>query len=132
MNEQELKVHNKQPAQQESETTKPVKYFTPAVDIFETDNEVTIIAEMPGVDNSSVEVSLEEDTLIIRGHRNGEKPVGKILLEEYENGSYLRRFTVAEAIDRDNIRAKMAEGLLTVELAKAKPIEPRRIEVKVG
>ncbi len=132
MNEQELKVHDKQLAQQDSETTKTVNYFTPAVDIFETDNKVTVIAEMPGVDTSGVEVSLEEGTLTIRGHRDLEKPTGKILLEEYENGSYLRRFTVAETIDRENIKASMAEGQLKVELPKAQPAKPRRIEVQIG
>ena len=132
MNEQELKVHDKQLAQQDSETTKTVNYFTPAVDIFETDNKVTVIAEMPGVDTSGVEVSLEEGTLTIRGHRDLEKPTGKILLEEYENGSYLRRFTVAETIDQENIKASMAEGQLKVELPKAQPAKPRRIEVQIG
>jgi len=132
MNEQELKVHGKQLAQQDSEMTKPINFFTPAVDIFETDSEVTVIAEMPGVDNSGVEVSLEENTLTIRGHRDQENPGGKVLLEEYENGSYLRKFTVAETIDRENIRASMAEGLLRVELPKAEPAKPRKIEVQVG
>lgn len=132
MGEQELKVQEKQVVQQENETTKPEKYFVPAVDIFETDEQVTVIAEMPGVKNTGVDVSLEDDVLTIRGNREEQEIDGRLLLQEYESGSYLRRFSMAETIDRDKIRASMSGGLLKVELPKAAPARPRRIEVQSG
>ncbi len=133
MSEQELQVHEKQMVQQENEATKPEKYFVPAVDIFEDEEKVTVVAEMPGVKNTGVDVALEDDVLTIRGERQDDTPdEGRLLLQEYESGSYLRRFTVAETIDQDNIRAVMTNGLLKVELPKAAPAKPRKIEVQAG
>ena len=133
MSEHELQVQEKQVVRQDSEETKPIKYFVPAVDIFETDDQVTVIAEMPGVTSEGVDISLEDDVLTIRGQRREDLPEeGRVLLREYETGSYLRKFTVAETIDQDKIRATMAGGLLKVELPKAEPAKPRRIEVQAG
>ena len=132
MSEQELQVQEKQMVTQDSETTKPDRYFVPAVDIFEDDEKVTVVAEMPGVKNTGVDVALEDDVLTIRGERMPEKIEGHALLQEYESGSYLRRFTVAETIDQDKIHATMRDGLLRVELPKAAPVKPRRIKVEAA
>jgi len=132
MSEQELQVQEKQMVAQNSETTKPDRYFVPAVDIFEDDEKVTVVAEMPGVKNTGVDVALEDDVLTIRGERMPEKIEGRVLLQEYESGSYLRRFTVAETIDQDKIHATMRDGLLRVELPKAAPAKPRKIKVEAA
>jgi len=132
MSEKELQVQEKQMVTQEGETTKPDKYFIPAVDIFEDDEKVTVVAEMPGVKNTGVDVALEDDVLTIRGERMPEKIDGRVLLQEYESGSYLRRFTVAETIDQDKIHAVMRDGLLRVELPKAAPAKPRKIKVEAA
>lgn len=133
MSEQELRVQQKQEVQHSGETTKPEKYFVPAVDIFETEKQVTITAEMPGVSGEGVDISLEDDVLTIRGSKQPEEQTdARILLQEYETGHYLRRFTVSEAIDQEKIEASMNDGLLTVVLPKITPAQPRKIEVKVG
>ncbi len=133
MSEQELKVQQKQEVQHSGETTKPEKYFVPAVDIFETEKQVTVTAEMPGVSGEGVDISLEDDVLTIRGSKQPEEQTdARILLQEYESGHYLRRFTVSEAIDQEKIEASMNDGLLTVVLPKTTPAQPRKIEVKVG
>lgn len=133
MSEQELRVQQKQEVQHSGETTKPEKYFVPAVDIFETDKQVTVTAEMPGVSGEGVDISLEDDVLTIRGSKQPEEQTdARILLQEYETGHYLRRFTVSEAIDQEKIEASMNDGLLTVVLPKTTPAQPRKIEVKVG
>jgi len=132
MSDQELKVQHKQEVQHRGETTKPEKYFIPAVDIYESDADVTVIAEMPGVAATGVDVTLEDDVLTIRGRKEGEElPHARVLLQEYETGSYQRRFTVAETIDQNNIKASMNNGMLKVVLPKAAPAKPRKIEVKV-
>ena len=133
MSEHELQVQENKEVQHSGETTKPEKYFVPAVDIYETEDEVTVVAEMPGVSNDGVDVSLEDDVLTIKGSRAPEDAGDRrVLLQEYESGNYLRRFTVAESIDQDKIRATMADGLLTVVLPKAAPAKPRKIEVQMG
>jgi HSP20 family protein len=132
MNEQELKVQHKQEVQHRGETTKPEKYFIPAVDIYETEEDVTVIAEMPGVGAAGVDVTLEDDVLTIRGRKEEEdQPQARVLLQEYEIGNFQRRFTVAETIDQNNIKASMNNGMLKVVLPKAAPAKPRKIEVKV-
>lgn len=132
MSEQELKIQQKHEVQHRGEATKPGKYFVPAVDIYETDQEVTVIAEMPGVAANGIEVTLEDDVLTIQGRKEGEEhPNARILLQEYETGSYQRRFTVAETIDQNKIRASLNNGLLKVVLPKTEPAKPRKIEVQI-
>lgn len=132
MTEQELKVQEKQEANPGGETTKNETYFAPHVDIFETENDVTVIADMPGVTTEGVDLSLEENILTIQGHRAPLKPSGRVILEEYEFGHYLRRFTVSETIDLDKIQASLADGVLRVRLPKAVPAQPKKIVVKLG
>jgi len=132
MEKEELKVQEKQVVHQNSEATKPGNSFIPAVDIFETEEQVTVVAEMPGVNNTGVDVSLEDDVLTIRGTRKEEDNSGRMILQEYESGSYIRRFTVSETIDQENIQATMNGGLLKVILPKAVPAQPRKIQVQAG
>ena len=132
MTDQELKLQERQAARTSGETTKNEAYFAPHVDIFESDQDVTVIADMPGVTPEGVELSLEDGVLTIEGHRTSPKQSGRSILEEYEVGHYLRRFTVAETIDQEHIEASLADGVLRVRLPKAVPAQPRKIEVKLG
>lgn len=129
--DRQLKVQQKQEVKHSGETTKPEKYFVPAVDIFETEKEVIVIAEMPGVVTEGVDVSLEDDVLTIQGKMAPEEPEKdiRVLLREYESGNYLRRFTVAETIDQNNIAASLTNGLLKITLPKIMPAQPRKIKV---
>lgn len=132
MSEHELKVQQKQEVQHNGETTKPEKYFVPAVDIYETEKQVIVIAEMSGVASDGVVVTLDADVLTIKGDTDdAEQPNTRVILHEFESGHYLRRFTVAETIDQENITASMNDGLLTVTLPKAEPAKPQKIEIKV-
>jgi len=133
MSEKEMQVYQKQEVRQAGEPTKPERYFVPAVDIYETDEAVHLLAEMPGVDRSGVEINLENDTLTIKGHKSGNGgSEERVLLWEFETGHYQRRFTIAETIDQAKIEASMADGLLNLVLPKVEPAKPRRIEVQCG
>lgn len=132
MGEHELKVQQKKEVEQKAETTNREKYFIPAVDIFESETDVTVIAEMPGVTAEGIEITLEDDVLIMKGKKELEAGTGRILLQEYETGNYQRRFTVAETIDQDKIKATMTDGMLRITLPKAEPAKPRKIEVQIG
>lgn len=131
MTEKELKAHKKQEVQQTGEPTKPVRQFVPAVDIYETEAAVNILAEMPGVAKNGVDINLEDGTLTIRGSRSDEENKNKtVLLKEYESGNYMRQFAISETIDQEKIEATMANGMLTLVLPKVAPAKPRKIEVK--
>jgi len=132
MTAQELKIQEKKTASRGDETTKNETYFSPHVDIFETEKDVTVIADMPGVVSEGIDLSLEDNILTIQGHRVPQKQVGRMLLEEYESGHYLRRFTVAETIDQEKIEASLADGVLRVRLPKVGPSQPKKIAVKIG
>lgn len=131
MTEKEMQIQQRQEVQQAGEPTKPEKQYVPAVDIFETAEAVNVLAEMPGVAKEGVEIELENETLTIRGTMVSPVCQGEtLLLQEFEQGHYLRKFTVAETIDQEKIQATMADGVLTLVLPKIAPAKPRRIEVR--
>jgi len=109
---------------------RPTKQFLPPVDIYETADAVTLLAEMPGVSKEKIEIKLDEGVLTLKGTARPLLSQGRrILLQEYEAGEYMRRFTISESIDQEKIRATMADGVLKVVLSKVKPAKPRKIEV---
>jgi len=132
MSAQELKIQDKKPVQPNQESTKTETCFAPHVDIFETDAEVVVLADVPGVNPEDIELSLEENILTIAAQRQPPKHMGRLILEEYETGHYLRRFTVAETIDQDQIAARLVDGVLRVSLPKVAPTQPKKIEIKIG
>ena len=133
MSNQDIKTQIKTPhTASTEESTKSENYFSPLVDIFETTEAVTVIADIPGVIQENVEISLDDNILTIHGKMTCKQPEGRVVLEEYEIGNYMRKFTVAETIDRENIEASLAGGVLKVVLPKQVPAQPKKIEVKMG
>jgi HSP20 family protein len=127
---QELAVRQKQEMANKEEKTIPGRYFIPAADIFETDEALTLIMEMPGVEKKNVNIALENDLLRVEGqidfsNYQGMDPV----YTEYNVGHYARRFTLSGKVDRDNISAQLDDGVLTLTLPKVKEAMPRRISV---
>lgn len=107
--------------------------FRPATDIFETDDGVVLVADMPGVGPADIDVTLERGVLTIRGHAQPPAPEGyRQAYGEYVAGDYERVFTLSENIDQDDIRATTANGVLRLELPKAAGAKPKRIEVKAA
>ena len=126
----ELEARPKQKVERREETTRPGAYFQPAVDIFETKDELVLVADMPGVPPDGVDVGLEGDELSIEGRvRSGEYDGLKPLYVEYGVGGYYRRFTLGEMIDREGIKAQMKNGVLVLRLPKAERARARRISV---
>jgi len=127
---QELAVREKQELANKEEKTIPGRYFVPQADIFETDDALTVIMEMPGVEKKNVSIALENDIVRVEGQidfgqYHGMEPV----YTEYNVGHYARGFTLSSKIDRDNISAQLDDGVLTLTLPKVKESVPRRIAV---
>lgn len=137
-NNQELQIQERQDAQTAGEHTQDGPCWAPPVDIFETEAEMVVLADMPGVRPEDVDISLEEGVLSIRGRFTGAAGIsstaesGRLLMREYAAGHYLRRFTVAESIEQESIAASLADGVLRVRLPKARPARPRKITVTAG
>jgi HSP20 family molecular chaperone IbpA len=114
------------------ERTRAVRIFSPQVDIVEKKNEIVVTADMPGVDEKSVDINLERNILTIFGAVEEDNLFTKHqpYLAEYGIGDYERVFTLSEEIDRDRIQATVKNGVLKVILPKAKAAKSRRIAVK--
>jgi HSP20 family protein len=128
---QELAVREKQELATKEEKTTPGRYFVPAADIFETDDALTVILEMPGVQKHNVNVALENDVLRVDGqvefsNYKDMEPV----YTEYNIGHFSRGFTLSNKIDQGKISAQLDSGVLTLTLPKARDAMPRRITLE--
>lgn len=127
---QELAVREKQELAQQEEKTIPGRYYVPAADIFETDEALTLVLEMPGVGKDNVDIRLENNVLRVEGKIDF-SPYKEIepIYTEYNVGHYARAFTLPEKIDQEAITAQVEDGTLTLTLPKSKAALPRRIAV---
>lgn len=130
MTEKDLQVQEKQELQTKSETTRNVPIFVPAVDICESENELVLFADMPGVPMENVEIDLDNDQLTIRGVMPPVETKGSLILKEYSVGDYYRQFTLSNVIDQSRIEATMKDGVLRLALPKAEAAKPRKITVQ--
>ena len=129
----ELQAKVKVEAAASAELTKPGPVFTPNVDIFETEKEIIMLADIPGVKADDLVIDLRDDTLTFTGEvKPIERPGAEDILIEYEVGSYYRQFTLAETIDQKKIDAAMNNGVLRLTLPKVEKAMPRQITVKAG
>lgn len=130
MAQQELQVQQKREVEKRQESTIPSRDFLPVTDIFETDQALTVVLEMPGVNKESVEVGVENDVLTINGQIDFSKYEGlQPLYIEYNIGNYSRSFQISSKIDQDGIKAELKDGVMTLVLPKAEKAKPRRISV---
>jgi HSP20 family molecular chaperone IbpA len=125
-----LEVQEKKELAPKEEKTVPARYYVPQTDIFETDDALTVVMEMPGVDRKDVDIRLEDDVLRVEGRIDLSKYEGlEPVYTEYNVGHYARAFTLSDKIDQANISAELADGVLTLALKKSKQAMPRRIAI---
>jgi HSP20 family protein len=133
MTDQEIQVSQKQEiAPEKGELTYEGVYFTPAVDIYETEKELVLLADLPGVESGNVEIDVRDDFLSIIGRTTPDKEEGEALLTEYRTGSYFRNFLLTDAVDQGAITASLTDGVLRVVLPKAAKAVPRKIPISSG
>lgn len=129
----ELKVREKQEVSSPAEQTRPGLVFTPAVDIFENDKEIVLLADMPGVQAKTLNIDLRDNTLTLDGEVEPfEGANEEDVLVEYEVGKYYRQFTLSEVIDQQKIDAKLTDGVLRLSLPKVEKAAPRTISVQAS
>lgn len=103
----------------------------PRADIFENENEYLVVADVPGANADSLDISLDKEQLTMRARIEGTDE-GTPIATEYRPVDYYRRFLVPKEIDRDQIAANLENGVLQLHLPKSSEVKPRRIEVKSG
>lgn len=116
-----------------AERIRNVKTFVPRVDIYENKDSLFLLADMPGVDEKTVDIELEKNVLTITGRvENGHVKDAAMMYSEYEIGDYERVFTLSDQIDRDKIVATVKNGVLRLELPKAEKVKPKKIAIKAA
>jgi HSP20 family protein len=127
---QELQVQKKREQEKREEPTIPARIFLPMADIYETQDALTVILEMPGVEKSNVDVRIEDGVL----HVEGKLDLSKYqdlhpLYIEYNVGHYTRNFQLTSKIDQNRIAAALKDGVLSLTLPKVEEAKPRTISV---
>ena len=131
--QQELQVQQKREVEKGQEATRSTRAFMPNADIFETEDALTVVLEMSGVDRDNISISVENGVLTVEGTINFGKYEGlQPVYSEYNVGPFRRSFRMSSRIDQDNISAEMSDGVITLVLPKAEEAKPRRIEVRTG
>src|SRR5690348_11472280 len=127
---QALQSQEKKELVSKDETTVPVRYFVPTTDIFETEDALTVVMEVPGVGQDAIDINLENDVLKIEAKIDPAKYEGmEPLYAEYNVGHFARSFALSNRIDQQQIGAKLEDGILTLTLTKAKEARPRKIAI---
>ena len=126
----EITVQEKQEVQTQSESTVPGKVYLPATDILETQNELLLYMDMPGVSKDKLTVKLERNILNIHGEIDSAAYSNLTpIYSEYNIGHFSRRFEIPNEIDQAGIRATMKEGVLVLNLPKTPEKQPRTIKI---
>lgn len=129
----DIQVKEKAELETASEPTRPGRIFTPEVDIVESKQDITIIADIPGTTSDAIDVDLKDNVLKIKASvEPTEKPEEKDILVEFETGSYYREFHIPELIDQGKINAEYKDGVLRLSLPKAEKAIPRKIKVSAA
>jgi HSP20 family protein len=115
------------------ETELSTRAWAPPVDIYETENDIVLKAELPGVDPKDVEVRIEDNTLYLKGERKFEKEVKEQNYHRVERcyGSFARSFSLPNSISADKVKAEFKDGLLTLTMPKREEAKPKTIKIDV-
>ena len=105
----------------------------PKVNVYEYDDKIGIVAEIPGLDKSNVSVDVEEDVLIISGDKHGfDSDGGKCITRELKQSAFTRSFNLGEYLDGTNVSAKFKDGMLSISIPKKEPEQPKKHSVKIS
>jgi HSP20 family protein len=127
---QDLALRQKQEVATKEERTVPGRYYMPVTDIYETDNGLMIVMEMPGVTKERVTIDLQGDVLRIEGQIDfSQYKDMEPVYTEYNVGHFVRTFSLPSKIDREKIAAQLEDGVLTLTLPKVLEAQPRRISI---
>ena len=106
----------------------------PKVNVYEYDDKVGVIAEIPGLDKKDLSIDVEEGVLTISGNKHGliDDDGAKVIRRELKHSSFKRQFALGELLDGENIKATFKDGLLSVHIPKVEPALPKKHSVKIS
>jgi HSP20 family molecular chaperone IbpA len=105
----------------------------PKVNVYEYDDKVSIVAEIPGLDKKNVTVDVEEDVLIISGDKHGfDSDGGKCITRELKQSAFKRSFNLGEYLDGSKVSAEFKDGMLSISIPKREPEQPKKHSIKIA
>lgn len=113
------------------ETRQEERYLSPPVDIYESSGGLTVVADLPGVDKTDIDVRVDENILTIRGKSKHIAP-GDPISKEYSLLNFFRQFQLGEGVNQEKISADLKHGVLTLQLPKTEKVKPKMIKVSVA
>lgn len=129
-NELQVQETKQEVEQSDVERTQARKAFVPQADIYETDQEIIVVADVPGVDENTIDITLEQGVLTINGSVEPTLPEGySLAYAEYDVGDYQRSFRLSNRIDQGGIEATVKDGVLRLRLPKAREAQTKKITV---
>ncbi len=129
MSDKQLANSQTSPALSREATRTGERYISPAVDIFETEEGLTLVADVPGLSEKSLNISIDQGILTIEGQATA--GMGDFLYREFAMTGYWRQFQLPESLDAEKARAEVKHGVLTLHLPKAEAAKPKRIAITV-
>ena len=130
---EETRELEKRQVELDAERTRDRPAFVPRADIYETDEAIFVMANLPGVDENAIDITLEKGILTISGTVEPTPMEGYDLVHaEYRVGDYVRRFSLSDEIDQDNIQAAIKNGVLNLTLHKLDQVKTRKISVQTA
>jgi len=130
---QEIQTRDKQVLTDRVESTHPGRTFAPNVDILETDDALTVLADVPGASAEHLTIDLRDNVLTLTAKVDSPERANETQrFREFEYGTFFRQFRLSNAIDQGRIDATLTDGVLRLVLPKAEASRPRRIEIKTG
>lgn len=127
MTDKNMTVSNDQAVSREA-TRSEARYVTPPVDIVETEDGLTVVADVPGLDEKNLELSVDQGVLTIEG--KAVFGTGSLLWREYAMDGYWRQFHLPDSFDASKAKAEIRHGVLTLHLPKAEAAKPRKIAIE--
>jgi len=106
----------------------------PRVNVYEYEDKVTVVAEIPGISKDNLTIDVEDGTLTIKGSKHGfeEDPNATVIRKELKHSAFERKFTLGESLDGDKNQANFKDGLLSIKIPKLEPEKPKRTFVKIS
>lgn len=112
-------------------TREKERYIPPAVDIYETDENLVVVADMPGVEKDTVEAKVDDNVLTLKAMAKSETK-GETFYKEYDIINYFRQFELSEDIDQENIKGELKQGVLTLTIPMIKKPEPKKVDIRIA
>ena len=127
---QDIKLQEKKELEAKEEKTIPGKYFVPYTDIYETEEALTVVMEIPGVSKDVIDIRLDKDELVVNAQIDMQSYGGyQPVYTEYNVGHFTRSFILNSKVSREGIEASVADGVLTLTLPKEQKAKPRKIKI---